>query len=320
MEWVEITAKTVDAAKERALDELGIDGDEAEFVVLEEPRRGLFGQTRGTARVRARVAPRAPRAKAERRSRRGSAAGGPGKGDSPKKSRSADKSPDRTSGKKSSDKKRESTDTDEMPSEGTQEVTSHDGAAASIPSTKATKTKRSSKATKSSKSTKSSKQEGKAMTMTLDEQVAATESFLTGLLEAIGFEGSVTTERSDDANAHVNIDGDDLGLLIGPRGQTMNAIQDLARITLQKQAAGSWEGHVHVDVNGYRAKRRAALVAFVDKVAADVVESGTAKALEPMSSSDRKAVHDAVNDIDGVHTTSEGHEPRRWVMISPDEG
>ena len=157
------------------------------------------------------------------------------------------------------------------------------------------------------------------MTMTLDEQVAATESFLSGLLEAIGLDGRITTERTDDANANVNIEGEDLGLLIGPRGQTMNAIQDLARITLQKRAAGSWEGHVHVDVNGYRAKRRAALVTFVEKVAADVVDSGKPKALEPMPSSDRKIVHDTVNGIDGVHTTSEGHEPRRWVMIAPDE-
>lgn len=155
------------------------------------------------------------------------------------------------------------------------------------------------------------------MSMTLDDQVSATESFLSGLLDAIGFEGTITVERTDDANAHVNVEGDNLGLLIGPRGNTMNAIQDLTRIMLQKQAAGSWEGHVHVDVNGYRAKRREALVAFVEKIAGEVLESGTAKALEPMSASDRKAVHDTVNGIDGVTTTSEGHEPKRWVKIVP---
>jgi spoIIIJ-associated protein len=312
MEWVEITAKTVDAAKERALDELGIHADEAEFEVLEEPRRGLFGQTRGTARVRARVAPRTPRAKVDRRSRRGRADSGGG--DAPKKSRSG-----------RSDKRQAAKDTSEAddapPSDGREPDSDGDRSRSSAAATP-TRTKKSSKSTTAAKSIRSkqpAKQEGKDMTMTLDEQVAATESFLTGLLDAIGFEGEVTTERTDDANAHVNIEGDDLGLLIGPRGQTMNAIQDLARITLQKQAGGSWEGHVHVDVNGYRAKRRAALVAFVEKVAADVLESGTAKALEPMASSDRKVVHDTVNGIDGVHTTSEGHEPRRWVMISPDQ-
>ncbi len=63
-----------------------------------------------------------------------------------------------------------------------------------------------------------------------------------------------------------------------------------------------------------------ALGRFVEQVAADVLESGNAKALEPMSASDRKAVHDKVNEIDGVHTTSEGVDPRRWVKIVPDEG
>lgn len=157
------------------------------------------------------------------------------------------------------------------------------------------------------------------MTMTLDEQVAATESFLQGLLDAFGYSGEVTTDRTDDDNATVNVEGDGLGLLIGPRGQTMNAIQDLARISLQKQAGGSWEGHVHVDVNGYRAKRRDALVTFVEKIAEEVREDGKARALEPMPSSDRKLVHDTVNALDGVHTSSEGHEPRRWVVISADD-
>lgn len=304
MEWVEITAKTVDEAKERALDELGIDHDEAEFVVLEEPRRGLFGQTRGTARVRARVTPRTPPAKTDRRSRRG-------RQSSAERDESAEKGTSRST-KRGSSKSSGAAAKDERPRKSATPRSTQS-------STTSTRPDRKAGSKGSGSPTKAAKQEGTTMTMTLDEQISATEEFLTGLLDAIGFDARVTTERTDDANASVNIEGDDLGLLIGPRGQTMNAIQDLARIVLQKQAAGSWEGHVHVDVNGYRAKRRAALVAFVEKVAADVVESGTAKALEPMSSSDRKLVHDTVNGIDGVRTSSEGHEPRRWVMISPDD-
>ena len=69
MEWVETTAKTVEAAKDAALDRLGVAADEAEFEVLEEPRPGLFGRTRGEARVRARVQPTQVRPKQERRRR-----------------------------------------------------------------------------------------------------------------------------------------------------------------------------------------------------------------------------------------------------------
>ena len=70
MEWVETTGRTVEQAKDVALDQLGVDEQEAEFEVLEEPRTGLFGRTRGEARVRARVKPRQPRAKTERGNRR----------------------------------------------------------------------------------------------------------------------------------------------------------------------------------------------------------------------------------------------------------
>ena len=70
MEWVEVTARTVEEAKGLALDQLGVDTDDAEFEVVEEPRPGLFGRTRGQARVRARIRPTSPRPKVERRDRR----------------------------------------------------------------------------------------------------------------------------------------------------------------------------------------------------------------------------------------------------------
>jgi len=69
MEWVEITGRTIEEAKDALLDQLGVQEDEAEFEVLEEPKAGLFGRTRGQARVRARVQPKSPRAKEERRRR-----------------------------------------------------------------------------------------------------------------------------------------------------------------------------------------------------------------------------------------------------------
>src|SRR6478736_8514044 len=70
MQWVETTGRTIEDAKEAALDQLGIDESEAEFEVIEEPKTGLFGRPRGEARIRARVVPKAPRPKQERRPRR----------------------------------------------------------------------------------------------------------------------------------------------------------------------------------------------------------------------------------------------------------
>lgn len=299
MEWVETTAKTLEEAKEAALDQLGIDHDEAEFDIIEEPRQGLFRQTRGVARVRARVAPRTPRAKTERRSRRGKPAG--------RRPETPDRSTDAADASSPTEADAGAAP-DEQPA--AKRTSSNAGR-------KGGRGRSGSQAPK--KSSSAPKTEGNTMPMTLDQQVEAAEAFLAGLVKAFGVEATVETTRTDDDNAELNLVGEDLGLLIGPRGQTINAIQELTRTSLLQKAGGSWEGHVHVDVCGYRDQRRVALGRFVEQVAADVLESGTAKALEPMSASDRKAVHDKVNDIDGVHTTSEGVDPRRWVKIVPDE-
>src|SRR2546429_6920775 len=81
MEWVEVTGRTLEEAKEAALDQLGVDEQDAEFEVLEEPRAGLFGRLRSEARVRARVLPTAPRPKVERRERRKRSEGGKARAD-----------------------------------------------------------------------------------------------------------------------------------------------------------------------------------------------------------------------------------------------
>jgi spoIIIJ-associated protein len=72
-----------------------------------------------------------------------------------------------------------------------------------------------------------------------------------------------------------------------------------------------------VDVNGYRKRRQDALARFAQQVAAEVRESNTRRALEPMPPADRKVVHDAVNEVPGVTTTSEGEEPYRRVVLIP---
>ena len=111
--------------------------------------------------------------------------------------------------------------------------------------------------------------------------------------------------------------GADLGLLIGPKGATLQAVQELSRSVLQRQLPGESHARIRVDVSGYRARRKVALEGFVRQVAEDVRASGVQKALEPMSPPDRKVVHDTVNDIDGVTTLSEGEEPRRRVVVVP---
>lgn len=141
------------------------------------------------------------------------------------------------------------------------------------------------------------------------------QRFVQGLVEAFGLSGTTTVDRDGD-ELDVRVDGAELGLLVGPRGATLQAIQELARVAAQRRL-GDHDTRLRVDVGGYRERRREALAAFAERVAAQVVADGTSKRLEPMNSADRKVVHDVLGTFAGVVTRSEGEDPRRCVVIAP---
>jgi spoIIIJ-associated protein len=145
----------------------------------------------------------------------------------------------------------------------------------------------------------------------------AAEEFATGLLDAFAVTGTATSS-SEGTEIEVRIDGqgDGLGLLIGPGGRTLLAIQDLARVAAQRRL-GDHETRLRVDVAGYREKRKAALERFAEHVAGLVKESGTARSLDPMPSADRKVIHDTLAGIEGVTTRSEGEDPYRRIIVAP---
>ncbi len=151
----------------------------------------------------------------------------------------------------------------------------------------------------------------------LHEQAEIGREFLGGLLEELDLPASVEVHEIDDETVELAVNGSELGLLIGPKGSTLNALQDVTR-TVVNRRTGARNGRLLVDVAGYRQKRKQALERFTTEVAAGVKESGAPRALEAMSPADRKVVHDTVNAIEGVSTTSEGEEPSRRVVIRPD--
>lgn len=153
-------------------------------------------------------------------------------------------------------------------------------------------------------------------TISLEEQATAARAFVAGLLRSFGYEAEVTTRALDEETIEVAASGEDLGLLIGPRGATLAALQDLTRTAVQHQFPARTD-RIMVDVAGYRQRRIAALARFVRQVADQVLASGNEQALEPMNAADRKVVHDTVNEIDGVTTRSAGEDPSRYVVIAP---
>lgn len=292
MEWVETTAKTMAEAQDLALDQLGVAADEAEFEVLEEPKSGLFGRVRGEARVRARVMPAAVRPKQERRQR----------GRNQKRDGAKPSSGGRSKG---------------SATEGGDSGSNGDAAdAKDSPREDRPAKPARQKQPRQNKESKRMDNDRPQSDVSPQEVGDAAAAFMSQLTEAFGVDDANVDLNVDGTDLDVRVSGAELGLMVGPGGRTLNAIQDLVRVAAQRRL-GDHETRLRIDVGGYREKRRAALEQFAGKVAAQVIETGEAKALEPMPSSDRKAVHDAVIEIDGVSSHSEGDDPKRRVVITP---
>ena len=242
MEWVEVTAKTVEEAKDEALDQLGVDESEAEFEVLEEPKAGLFGRLRSEARVRARVAPTAVRPKVERGSRR--------------------------RGRK---------EKDEPGSDAAAPASTPRPPAVPRPANGGGRTGAGSSGSRPERRPKPVADKGDAM-HDADEPAGDAgevgEEFLSGLITAFGVEGTVTRNLLDDGDTiELAVEGQDVGMLIGPRGATLSAIQEITRTVAQRRVAEG-QPRLVVDVAGYRKDRREALERFTRDVAAQVVSTG----------------------------------------------
>lgn len=286
MEWVETTGKTVADALDAALDTLGVHDDEVEYEVLEEGRGGFLG--RREARVRARVRPisREKPGERQRRSRRGrdGAPGGrPAK--TPATSTGNEGRGRGGGGQRSRPRRRQGGE-------------------------------RAPRASAPSGARKESTMEETVSEVSVEEQAHEAETFTRGLVDAFGTPAQVVTIIDDDGGVLVDVTGNDLGLLVGPRGATLQAIEELVRTVVQRRT----EGHgtrINVDVAGYRARRREALAHFAEELAGKVRESGKDQALEPMPPADRKVVHDTIAELEGVTTMSEGEEPRRRVVVRP---
>jgi spoIIIJ-associated protein len=289
MEWVETTGRTVADALDAALDTLGVHEDEVEYEVLEEGRGGFLG--RREARIRARVRPisREKPGERHRRSRRGR--------DGVPAERTAKTAPATAAnggrgrgggGQRSRPRRRPAGE----------------------------RTPRAGGSSGGRGARKEPTMEETVSEVSVEEQAHEAETFTRGLVDAFGAPAQVATIIDDEGGVLVDVTGADLGLLVGPRGATLQAIEELVRTVVQRRT----EGHgtrINVDVAGYRARRREALARFAEELASKVRESGRDQALEPMPPADRKVVHDTIADLDGVTTVSEGEEPRRRVVVRP---
>jgi spoIIIJ-associated protein len=148
-----------------------------------------------------------------------------------------------------------------------------------------------------------------------EEPAERVKELVEGVLDELDLEGEVEVEESEERIEAVVSGEDDYGLLIGKRGQTIDALQLLC---FQAAFRGLRDRkRVVLDASGYRERRREVLTARADRAAEQALERNVSVEMDPMSAQERRVVHEHLKERSGIETFSEGDEPRRCVVVAP---
>lgn len=285
MREYEVTGRTIEEAISQGLEHLGVSISDVTVDILEEGSKGLFGLF-GSRPAKVRLSMKDDAAEEDARSILENALqeGAP----KPKKESKAKKAP------KAEQKKAESQEQADKPA----------------PRAKKPKEK------------KEKNEENHAEPQEIvpapqaDRETAAgrAQEFLQNLTQLMGVNVSVAVATDEEGNVRVNMDGDTLGILIGRRGETLDALQYLTSLQVNK-GQNSYT-RVTLDTEGYRAKREEALVRLANRMANRAQKTGRKVSMEPMNPYERRILHSALQDHPAVTTHSEGEEPNRHVVIT----
>ena len=301
------TGKTIELALEAALTQLGLERDDITYQVLALPKAGFLGFGAQPAKVQVTyeapdpvpaAVPEKPKSALGSASRSKPKAAAPVKKPEPKPEAPKPEAP-------KADPK------PEKPKAPKQEKKPE----ASKPEKKAEKKPESPKPPKAPKEPKAEKKAA-AIPYTAPEAGSTEEkieSFIKGLLEHMDSKAQPQCRKIDANTYKVELVGDDLGYLIGRRGDTLDAIQHLANYTINRDV----EGHIriNVDAESYREKREDSLRRYARKKAQQVLKVRRRTTLEPMNAYERHVIHSALQEMDNITTHSTGVEPNRRVVI-----
>ena len=289
------TGKTIDLAIEAALTQLGLDRDSVSVQVLQQAKAGFLGFGAQPAKVQ--VTYEAPDPVVE-----------------PEKPKSALGSASRSKPKAKPivEKKPETPKQPEVPkAEKKPEPVKAEAPKAEKPKKeKKPETPKASKVPKEPKETKVPRTYTPAQPGSTEEKI---ETFIKGLLEHMNSKAIPHAFKENDNTYFVDLVGEDLGYLIGRRGDTLDAIQHLANYTINRDV----EGHIriNVDAESYREKREDSLRRYARKKAQQVLKARRRTTLEPMNAYERHVIHAALQDMENITTHSTGTEPNRRVVI-----
>ena len=303
------TGKTIDLAIESALTQLGLDRDSVSVMVLQQAKAGFLGFGAQPAKVQ--VTYEVPDPIVEKVPEKPKSALGSASRSKPKAPAAPVKKPE---------PKAESPKKEEAPKA---EAVKEAPKAAPAPKTEKPKAPKAEKKPEAPKAPKAPKPEKKAEKKveapkeytpaeagSVEEKI---ETFIKGLLEHMDSKAVPHCWKADGNTYKVDLVGDDLGYLIGRRGDTLDAIQHLANYTVNRDV----EGHIRINVDAecYREKREDSLRRYARKKAQQVLKARRRTTLEPMNAYERHVIHAALQDMDNITTHSTGVEPNRRVVI-----
>ncbi|MDO4421525.1 MAG: RNA-binding cell elongation regulator Jag/EloR [Eubacteriales bacterium] len=150
----------------------------------------------------------------------------------------------------------------------------------------------------------------------VSEAEDAAANFVAEVLSGIGIHGNMDSYREDDT-IFISVTGSDCGAAIGRHGETLEAISYMTNLIANKHS--EHRVHVYLDVGGYRKHREQVIKGLADKAVSRVRRSGRKVTMEAMSPAERRIVHSYLQDVNGVTTHSEGVEPNRCVVVTPEE-
>lgn len=270
---------TVDEAIQAGCEKLGLDSFDVTTEILELPKKGFFGKVKSPAKVKITyddgVEEKKKPAAKKHQPKSESRHGAAEKNDILNKPK---KSADKPEAKQSADVKQQANSSD----------------ASSTPDTEADKRP--------------------ADPGDIDKKLEISQEYLKNIISAMGVEDvEFEIEKSDDG-AVITLKGDNLGVIIGRRGETLDSLQYLVSLAANRIDSGYYR--IAVDCGDFRSKRRQTLIELADKIAASVIKTGRSTTLEPMNPYERRIIHAVISEKDGVVSRSVGDEPYRKVVIS----
>jgi spoIIIJ-associated protein len=301
-DWVEVRARDVEEAVEHGLKELGgVSREAVEIEVIEEPTKGFLGVGAKDAVVRVKPLPRQRPRRRQKGGGKGAKVSGRSTGGKKVSGRSTGGKVDEAKRRRSSGRK-DTTKTEKGGGKGKAQVSRSGTRGKGMAKTEGKEEKKPRR--------------GDGDRVNVEEQAGVVGDFLRGLLDVFGIEGVVDVKVDEDI-IYAGVSGGQSEALVGQKGVILQAVLELTRTVVQRKTQAG--ARLRLDISGYVERRREALKIYAGRLAEKVLAGGGEVMLEAMNPADRKVVHDAVAEVEGVRSFSEGEEPERSVVIALEE-